>query len=88
MDPVDRMQWTPGQPSIVRPGARLGFKGPVVELTGPLTISAGETLTQALMGRTPRVIRIGENTQGVFSDVLFRTLPNGWHFLGAGVGWS
>jgi len=79
-DPVDRTKWTPGQPSLVRPSARPRFKGPVVELIGPLTISAGETLTQALMGRTPRVTRIGENTQGVFSDILFRTLPNGWHF--------
>jgi C-terminal processing protease CtpA/Prc len=52
----------------------------VVELIGPLTISAGETFTQALMGRTPRVIRIGEHTQGVFSDVLVRRLPNGWTF--------
>jgi hypothetical protein len=51
-----------------------------VELTGPLTISAGETFTQALMGRTPRVLRIGENTQGVFSDVLGRDLSNGWSF--------
>jgi C-terminal processing protease CtpA/Prc len=49
-------------------------------LIGPLTISAGETFTQALMGRTPRIIRIGENTQGVFSDVLGRRLPNGWRF--------
>jgi len=32
------------------------------------------------MGRTPRVVRIGENTQGVFSDVLDRKLPNGWRF--------
>jgi len=80
IDPVDRTKWTPGQPSLVRPSTRPGFKGPVVELTGPLTISAGETMTQALMGRTPGVIRIGENTQGVFSDILFRTMPNGWQF--------
>src|ERR1019366_1062032 len=32
------------------------------------------------MGREPRVTRIGLNTQGVFSDVLGRTLPNGWSF--------
>ena len=32
------------------------------------------------MGRTPHVTRIGENTQGVFSDVLGRKLPNGWTF--------
>jgi C-terminal processing protease CtpA/Prc len=51
-----------------------------VELTGPSTVSAGETFTQALMGRTPHITRIGENTQGVFSDVLGRRLPNGWRF--------
>jgi len=79
-DPVDRNKWTPGDASVVRPGLRPGFRGPVVELIGPLTISAGETFTQALMGRTPHVTRIGENTQGVFSDVLSRKLPNGWKF--------
>ena len=80
LDPVDHDQWTERDQSIVRPSSRPGFRGPVVELTGPLTISAGETFTQALMGRIPRVIRIGENTQGVFSDVLGRRLPNGWRF--------
>jgi hypothetical protein len=79
-DPVDRKQWTPADPNRVAPSARPGFRGPVVELIGPTTISAGETFTQALMGRTPLVTRIGENTQGVFSDVLSRRLPNGWTF--------
>jgi len=79
-DPVDRNKWTPGDPSVVRPSTRPGFRGPVVELIGPLTISAGETFTQALMGRTPHIVRIGENTQGVFSDVLVKKLPNGWGF--------
>ncbi len=79
-DAVDRNKWTPGDASLVRPSSRPGFRGPVVELIGPLTISAGETFTQALMGRTPHVTRIGENTQGVFSDVLVRRLPNGWRF--------
>jgi hypothetical protein len=79
-DPLDRNKWSPGDRSEVRPSMRPSFHGPVVELTGPLTISAGETFTQALMGRTPRVLRIGENTQGVFSDVLGRNLPNGWDF--------
>jgi hypothetical protein len=79
-DPIDRNQWTPGDSSIVRPSTRPGFRGSVVELTSGLTISAGETFTQALMGRKPAVVRLGENTQGVFSDVLGRTLPNGWRF--------
>ncbi len=80
IDPADRTKWTPGQPSTVRPSSRPGFRGPVVELMGPVTISAGETTTQALMGRIPKIVRIGENTQGVFSDVLGRRLPNGWSF--------
>ncbi len=79
-DPGDRNKWTPADPSIVRPSTRPGFRGPVVELIGPSTVSAGETFTQAMMGRTPHVTRIGENTQGVFSDVLGRKLPNGWTF--------
>jgi C-terminal processing protease CtpA/Prc len=79
-DPVNRDRWTPGDSSIVRPSPRPGFRGPVVQLIGPLTISAGEAFTQALMGRSPRIIRIGEPTQGVFSDVLVRRMPNGWTF--------
>jgi hypothetical protein len=78
--PTDKSKWTPNQPVPVVPSTRASFYGPVVILTGPLTISAGETFTQALMGRTPAVPRIGENTQGVFSDVLPRRLPNGWTF--------
>ena len=79
-DPVDRNQWTAEDRSVVHPSTGPGFRGPVVELIGPLTISAGETFTQALMGRSPHIERIGENTQGVFSDVLGRRLPNGWRF--------
>ncbi|MDQ2710972.1 MAG: S41 family peptidase [Acidobacteriota bacterium] len=79
-DPVIRSSYTPLQPVMVRPGYQPIFGGPAVELTGPITMSAAETFTQALMGRTPCVTRIGENTQGVFCDVLDRHLPNGWSF--------
>ena len=58
------------------PSARPSFRGNVVLLTGPDTVSAGETFTMALLGRKP----LGLNTQGVFSDVLTRRLPNGWRF--------
>jgi C-terminal processing protease CtpA/Prc len=50
-------------------------------LTGGSQLSAGETFTQAMMSRTPRPIRIGQNTQGVFSDTLQRQLPNGWEYI-------
>jgi hypothetical protein len=79
-DPADPTRWTAEQPSVVEPGARPSFLGPIVELTGVQSISAAETFTQALMNRKPKVIRVGETTQGVFSDVLGRRLPNGWSF--------
>jgi hypothetical protein len=78
-DPVDANKWTPGDPVFIRPSSRPSFRGPVVVLTGPITMSAAESFVQALMGR-PHVTRIGESTQGVFCDVLDRHLPNGWSF--------
>jgi len=79
-DPTDPTKWTPEQPSVVRPSDRPSFRGPIVELIGIQSISAAETFTQALLDRKPKIVRVGENTQGVFSDVLGRTLPNGWRF--------
>jgi peptidase S41-like protein/tricorn protease-like protein len=79
-DPANLASWTDPQPSVVRPSTRPSFHGPVVELTGILSVSAAETFTQALLKRTPHITRVGENTQGVFSDVLGRRLPNGWRF--------
>ena len=80
LDPDDPDRRTPPQERYVPVSSRPGFRGPVVQLIGPYTISAGETLTQALMGRDPRIVRVGENTQGVFFDTLGRQLPNGWQF--------
>ena len=77
-DPKDPAKLTDPQPSVVQPSARPGWHGAVVELTSRYSVSAAETFTQALMGRKPAIPRVGENTQGVFSDVLGRVLPNGW----------
>jgi hypothetical protein len=79
-DPTDRGKWTAEQPSVVRPSDRPAFKGRVIVLTGIHSVSAAETFTQALLKREPKTTRVGENTQGVFSDVLGRRLPNGWRF--------
>ncbi|HEY7696991.1 MAG TPA: S41 family peptidase, partial [Vicinamibacteria bacterium] len=79
-DPGDAARWTEEQPSDVKPTTRPGFRGPIVELIGIQSVSAAETFTQALLKRKPEVVRAGENTQGVFSDVLGRRLPNGWRF--------
>jgi Peptidase family S41/Tricorn protease C1 domain len=72
--------WTAKQPVVVQPSPRPGFRGPIAVLTGPVTLSAAESFVLALIGRNPPVVRIGENTQGVFCDVLSRRLPNGWTF--------
>lgn len=71
--------FTRPQPIHVRPAAAPRYTGPIAVLTSGSTVSAGETFVQALMGRT-RTIRIGQNTQGVFSDVLERSLPGGLNF--------
>jgi hypothetical protein len=78
--PDDDTRFTRREPLRVVPAAGSPrYTGPVALLTGGSTVSAGETFTQALMGR-PATTRIGEHTQGVLSDVLGRTLPNGWQF--------
>jgi hypothetical protein len=79
-DPNDPSQFTDPQQVMVQPSDQPGFYGDVAVLTSRYTISAGETFTKALMGREQDVMLVGENTQGVFSDVLTRTLPNGWTF--------
>ncbi|GAB2575856.1 S41 family peptidase [Kribbella endophytica] len=80
-NPYDASAFTAPQPLFVTPSGRTTYTGPIALLTGGSQMSAGETFTQAMMNRSPRPVRIGENTQGVFSDVLQRTLPNGWEFI-------
>jgi carboxyl-terminal processing protease len=46
-------------------------------VTSDMTVSAGEVLTLALRA-LPQVTHAGEATRGAFSDVLEKTLPNGW----------
>jgi hypothetical protein len=81
-DPSDPSRFTRPQRVNVRPAAgKPHYTGPVAVLTGGSTVSAGETFTQALMERPGRTVRIGQPTQGVFSDTLERRLPNGWSFM-------
>lgn len=74
------VRFTPPQPVTVTPAGAHPYTGPVAVLTSSGSMSAAETLTQALMNRTPRPSRIGAPTQGIFSDTLDRALPNGWMF--------
>jgi hypothetical protein len=77
---ADPDRHTPPQPVMVHASHRPGFRGPVVLLTSAHGLSAAETFAMALLGRDPHITRVGANTQGVFSDELGRTLPNGWTF--------
>lgn len=79
-DPADPTRHTRPEPVPVVPAAAPRYTGPVAVLTGGSTVSAGETFTQALMDRPGRTVRIGRPTQGVFSDVMVRHLPNGMLF--------
>ncbi|RDI69115.1 S41 family peptidase [Nocardia pseudobrasiliensis] len=69
---------TAPQPQRITPSPN-GFPVPIAILTGGSTVSAGETFTQAMIERPARTVRIGEATQGVFSDVLERKLPGPGH---------
>jgi Peptidase family S41/Tricorn protease C1 domain len=79
-DPRDPSRHGRPQTVTVTPANAPRYTGPVSLLISDLTISAGETFVQAMMGRTPAVARIGTTTQGVFADNMSRTLPNGWTF--------
>jgi len=63
----------------VAPGGRTRFTGPVVALVGPLTASAAEVMVMGLLA-LPNVTVLGRPTMGLFSDTLYRRLPNGWEF--------
>jgi hypothetical protein len=79
-DPRDPARFTPPQETRVAVHKGPRFGGACVLLTSGNSVSAAETFAMALMGRSPPVRRVGQPTQGVFSDVLARELPNGWRF--------
>ena len=70
---------TEQQPIYLTPGGDFQFTKPIVLLTSDSTISAAEIFTLFMMS-IPYVTRMGEPTQGVLSDILGKTLPNGWRF--------
>jgi hypothetical protein len=74
------LRFTEPQPVWVARSPRPGYRGRVALLIGPDTLSGGETFAMALMRRKPTVRFFGESTQGVFSDIVGRKLPNGWTF--------
>ena len=55
------------------------FVGPVYILTSHQTASASELLVLGSLCKT-NMLRIGSNTEGIFSSTLGKTLPNGWEY--------
>lgn len=80
IDPRRPSRFSRPQRIMVKASRRPGFYGPVALLIGHESVSAAETFAMAMQGRERRTVFVGENTQGVFSDVLTRILPNGWTF--------
>lgn len=60
----------------VSPKGDFQFTGDIVLLTSPITASAAEVFTLC-MKDLPYVSLVGDNTNGIFSDVLVHVLPNG-----------
>ena len=61
----------------VTPSKALTYKGAIVVLTSQATASAAEIMLIGLLARAQTKI-IGEPSNGSFSDILPKTLPNGW----------
>lgn len=53
------------------------YLGPVYIYTSDHTVSAAETFVMG-MKALPNVTHVGSATRGAFSDILDKTLPNGW----------
>lgn len=72
-----RHHYGPRSNVALTPSTSPGFSGPIVLLNSGFTASAAEIFTMA-MQELPNVIVMGENTSGAHSDILERSLPNGW----------
>lgn len=59
--------------------AKSNYKGKVFLLTGANTASAAEIFALAA-GSYPSITSIGTRTNGIFSEILWKELPNGWEF--------
>ncbi|MEM8487434.1 MAG: S41 family peptidase [Bacteroidota bacterium] len=65
------------QPFYVTPAASAKYLKPVALVTSQISVSAAEIFTLA-MRVLPNVTHYGEATFGALSDILPKTLPNGW----------
>jgi C-terminal processing protease CtpA/Prc len=71
--------YTPLREFRVEPRGERQFTKPVVVLTSGATLSAGEIFVMS-MRAFPHVTVVGESTAGAHSNMLEKSLPNGWQF--------
>lgn len=65
--------------TVTQPASNNAYSKPVYLLISSESASATEIMTLSSLSM-PNVTRIGSTTEGVFSDVLDKELPNGWDF--------
>jgi C-terminal processing protease CtpA/Prc len=76
----ERIEQVNRQEMYYAPDTGPGFDADqVFVLVGPAIISAGECIALYL-GNLDKVVVVGEDTMGVWSNTLVRHLPNGWEF--------
>ncbi|RAW00418.1 S41 family peptidase [Pseudochryseolinea flava] len=73
----DVLSFTPTQVITLAPTGNTQLTKNVVVLTSNFTASAAETFALA-MKQLPNVTIIGERTNGIFSTMLNKKMPNGW----------
>ena len=64
---------------VVQTASKNSYNKPVYLLISPESASATEIMALSSLSM-PNITLIGSSTEGVFSDVLDRFLPNGWEF--------
>lgn len=68
-----------GNQTIKIEPAKNRYTKQIYVLTSSYTVSAAETATLATLN-FPNFKKIGSNTNGAFSDILNKSLPNGWNY--------
>lgn len=64
---------------VTQPASENPIKKPVYLLIARESASATEIMALSALS-LPNIVQIGSRTEGVFSDVLDKELPNGWEF--------
>ena len=70
--------YTKEQKYVLQPSENR-YKGKLIVLTSHRTASAAEIFVLGTLAY-PEIKRFGSSTEGIFSEILWKNLPNGWEF--------